>query len=191
MTNRYFAQRGPEAARLRASGASDGPAAARRTGSERRRAGWGLAVAVALASAGACMPAPQTGNTPAAGAEMPRTIVDPYLKIQSALASDSMDEVKASAGNIATAATALGAPAMKIDMAAVQLASATELPDARAKFGTLSAAIDTYMTGLHLTPPEGVKVAVCPMVRKPWMQAGDTIANPYYGKEMPTCGSFR
>jgi hypothetical protein len=139
----------------------------------------------------ACAPAPQTGNTPAAGAEMPRTIVDPYLKIQSALASDSMDEVKANAGNIATAATSLGAPAMKIDTTAVQLASATEIADARDKFGALSDAIDTYMTGLHLTPPDGVKVAFCPMVRKPWLQEGATIANPYYGKEMPTCGSFR
>ena len=102
--------------------------------------GWGMAVA--LASAGACMPAPQTSNTPAAGTAMSRAIVDPYLKIQSALADDSMDEVRANAGNIATAATALGAPAMKIDMAAVQLASATELPDARTRFGALSEAID-------------------------------------------------
>jgi membrane fusion protein, copper/silver efflux system len=150
---------------------------------------WGLAASLTIASA--CMPAPQTSNTPAAGTAMPRTIVDPYLKIQSALADDRIDEVKANAGNIATAATALGAPAMKIDMAAVQLTSATELSDARTKFGTLSEAIDTYMTGLHLTPPEGVKVAVCPMVNKPWMQEGGTIANPYYGKDMPTCGSFR
>jgi hypothetical protein len=102
-----------------------------------------------------------------------------------------MDEVKANAGNIATAAASLGAPAMKIDMAAVQLTSATELPAARDRFGALSEAIDAYMTGLKLTPPEGVRVAVCPMVHKPWLQEGSAIANPYYGKEMPTCGSFR
>ena len=122
---------------------------------------------------------------------MPSSIVDPYLKIQTALAEDRVDEVRANAGNIATAATTLGAPAMKIDTAALQLASATELDDARDKFGRLSEAIDAYMTGLKLTPPEGVKVAVCPMVNKPWLQEGSTIANPYYGKEMPTCGSFR
>jgi hypothetical protein len=29
------------------------------------------------------------------------------------------------------------------------------------------------------------------MVQKPWLQASATIENPYYGKEMPTCGSFR
>ncbi len=153
---------------------------------------WRLAAAViGAATALVCAPAPQTGNTPASGSELPRSIVDPYLKIQSALADDSMDGVKANAGDIATASTALGAPAMKIDTAAVQLAAAAELPDAREKFGTLSEAIDAYMTGLKLKAPEGVRVAVCPMVHKPWLQEGSTIANPYYGKEMPTCGNFR
>jgi len=151
----------------------------------------GLALTALIATSVACMPAPQTSNTPAAGAEMPRSIVDPYLKIQSALANDSTDEVRANAGNIATAATALGSPAMKIDTAAVQLTSASDLNDARDKFGRLSEAIDAYMTGLKLVPPAGVKIAMCPMVQKPWLQEGDAIANPYYGKEMPTCGSFR
>jgi HPt (histidine-containing phosphotransfer) domain-containing protein len=152
-------------------------------------AAWGFVAA--LAFTGACAPAPQTKNTPAAGTSLTRDIVDPYLQIQTALADDKTDGVKAHAGEIATAATALGAPAMKIDTAALQLASATELADAREKFGTLSEAIDTYMTGLHLTPPDGVKVAYCPMVNKPWLQQGDTIDNPYYGKEMPTCGNFK
>ena len=122
---------------------------------------------------------------------MSRAVLDPYLKIQAALADDSMDGVKQNAGSIATAATALGAPAMKIDTAAVQLAAATEIADARNTFGTLSEAIDTYMTGLKLTAPEGLKVAVCPMVHKPWLQASATIDNPYYGKSMSTCGNFR
>ena len=149
------------------------------------------AAALLVTAAAACAPAPQTSNTPAAGTEMPRSIVDPYLKIQSALADDSMDGVKQNAGNVATAASGLGSPAMKIDMAAVQLTSAGDLADARDKFGRLSEAIDAYMTGLKLTPPEGVRVAVCPMVNKPWLQEGAAISNPYYGKEMPTCGNFR
>jgi Cu(I)/Ag(I) efflux system membrane fusion protein len=151
----------------------------------------GLTAVVAIAAAVACAPAPQTSNTPAAGSEMPRSIVDPYLKIQSALADDSMDGVKQHAGEIATAATALGAPAMKIDTAAVQLAAAADLANARETFGRLSEAIDAYMTGLKLKAPDGVRVAMCPMVQKPWLQEGSTIANPYYGKEMPTCGNFR
>jgi Cu(I)/Ag(I) efflux system membrane fusion protein len=152
-----------------------------------RAQGLGLVLLIAAA----CAPAPAMDNTPKAGTEMSRAVIDPYLKIQAALADDSMDGVQANAGSIATAATSLGAPAVKIDTAAVQLASATEIDDARNKFGALSEAIDTYMTGLHLFAPEGVKVAMCPMVQKPWLQADATIHNPYFGKSMQTCGSFR
>jgi len=122
---------------------------------------------------------------------MSAAVLDPYLKIQEALADDSMEGVKQNAGQIATASSALGAPAMKIDTSALQLASAVEIDDARTKFATLSEAIDNYMTGLHLKAPEGVRVAVCPMVQKPWLQKGEAIANPYYGKEMLTCGTLR
>ena len=150
-----------------------------------------LGLIALMASVSACAPAPQTDKTPKAGTEMSRTVVDPYLKIQTALADDSVDGVKANAGNIATAATALGAPAIRISTAAVQLASAAEIEDARDKFGALSEAIDAYMTGLKLKAPEGIKVAVCPMVEKPWLQADAAINNPYFGKSMQTCGSFR
>jgi hypothetical protein len=156
--------------------------------SRRAKAG-GLAVLTFAAAA--CAPAPQTDKTPKAGSPMSRAVLDPYLKIQEALAADSMDGVNAHAGEIATAATSLGAPAMKIDTTALQLASAAEIGDARDRFGALSDAIDNYMTGLRLTAPEGVKVAFCPMVHKPWLQTDATINNPYFGKSMPTCGSFR
>ena len=122
---------------------------------------------------------------------MSQAIVEPYLTIQTALANDSIDEVKAGAGNVATAATSLGAPAMRIDTAAVQLSSAADLADAREKFGALSDAIVAYMDGLGLTPPDGVRIAYCPMAKKPWLQQGSTLANPYHGSAMPTCGNFR
>jgi len=154
-----------------------------------------LGIALAM-TASACMPAPGTQNTPAAGSQMTRAIIDPYLKISAALADDKTDEIHSAAGSIVTAATSLGSPAMKIDGAALQLAAASEaappdIKDVRDKFGALSEAIDVYMTGLHLTPPDGVKIAYCPMANKPWMQEGEVLTNPYYGKEMPTCGNFR
>ena len=159
---------------------------------------WGLAwmpvIAWAVLAAGCSEKA--FPKAPPAGSEMSRAIIDPYLKIQAALADDRTEGIHSNAGGIVTAATALGAPAMKIDTAAIQLAAASEaeppdIKDVREKFGMLSEAIDVYMTGLHLAAPEGVKVAVCPMVNKPWLQEGSALANPYYGKEMLTCGSFR
>jgi hypothetical protein len=151
-------------------------------------------IACVASLATAC--APTVGKTPESGTAMPPSIVEPYLEIQSSLADDRSDNIQARAGDIATAATALGAPAMKIDTAALQLSAAAEAADPdlaalRERFGALSEAIDAYMTGLKLRPPDGVRVAFCPMVSKPWMQKGDTLANPYYGKEMPTCGSFK
>jgi hypothetical protein len=131
------------------------------------------------------------GNAPKEGSPLPASIAEPYLRIHDELAVDSMDNVKQNAGDIATAASALGAPAMKIDTAAVQLAAAGDLALARDRFGVLSDAIVTYMTGLKLAAPDGVRTAFCPMAQRPWLQKGDTIANPYYGKEMPTCGEFR
>jgi hypothetical protein len=135
--------------------------------------------------------APGAKETPKSGSAMPASIIDPYLTIHDALAVDSIEGVRQNAGEIATAATALGAPAMKIDTAAVQLAAAGDLEAARDRFGALSEAITTYMTGLGLTAPDGVRTAYCPMVHHPWLQRGDTLANPYYGKAMPTCGDFR
>jgi Cu(I)/Ag(I) efflux system membrane fusion protein len=150
-----------------------------------------ISLLILALTAAACTPAPGTSSTPAAGSRLPASIVDPYLDIQTALAQDRADEVRAKAGEIATAATALGAPAMKIDTAAVQLASAGEVADARQKFGTLSDAMIAYMDGLHLKAPDGVRTAYCPMAKKPWLQKGDTLANPYYGTSMPTCGEFK
>ena len=122
---------------------------------------------------------------------MPASIIDPYLAIEDGLANDKIDQLRTNAGNLATAAAALGSPAVKIDTAAVQLASATDIEDARNKFGTLSDAVVAYVDGLHLKPGEGVRQAYCPMKRKPWLQKGDTIANPYYGSSMLTCGNFK
>jgi hypothetical protein len=127
----------------------------------------------------------------ARGGEMPRSIIDPYLKIQTALASDSTEGIRANAGDMATAATALGAPAARIHAAALQLASSGGLDDAREKFGRVSEGIDAYMTGLSLKTPQAVRIAYCPMAQKPWLQQDGPLANPYYGKSMPGCGSFR
>ena len=138
----------------------------------------------------ACTRSPQT-STASTASQLPQSIVDPYLKIQTALAQDRMDDVKANAGNIATAAASLGAPAAKIDTAAVQLASSTALDDARTKFGTLSDAVIAYMDNQHVKAPDGVRKAYCPMAQKPWLQRGDTLENPYYGQSMPTCGEFK
>jgi len=123
-------------------------------------------------------------------AEISRALVQPALDIQVALASDSMDGVKSNASLVETQAAKLGAPAVKIVSAAKQLEKTTKIEDARVAFGALSEAIVGYMDAQKLSPASGVRVAFCPMVRKPWLQKDGAIRNPYYGSAMLTCGSF-
>jgi hypothetical protein len=123
--------------------------------------------------------------------ELSQGVVDPYLSADAALAADRFEGVKANATDISSAARSLGPSALAIDAAAVQLASAGDIDDARIKFGALSEAIDAYMADQHLAPPAGVRVAFCPMAMRPWLQRDGALRNPYYGSHMLTCGSFR
>ena len=147
--------------------------------------------AIFVIGAVVCSCSPAVKGTQTSGGQMSAAVLDPYLDIQEALAQDSLDQVKINAGNLATAATSLGGPAMKIDTTAIQLAAAEDLEGARDRFGALSEAVVDYMAGFKLSPPDGVRQAYCPMVKKPWLQRGGMLANPYYGKQMPTCGEFK
>jgi hypothetical protein len=119
-------------------------------------------------------------------------IVDPALAIQSALAKDSLANIQANAGRIEDEAGKLGAPAAKIAAAARELKATTKLADARGAFGKMSDAIVAYMDEQKLSlDPKLARIAFCPMVNKPWLQKDGPIQNPYYGTEMPTCGSFK
>jgi hypothetical protein len=119
-------------------------------------------------------------------------IVEPAVAIQVALAKDSMANVQANAGAIEEQASKLGAPASKVAAAAKELKAATKLPDARTAFGKLSEAIVAYVDDQKLSlDPKLARIAFCPMLNKPWLQKDGPIQNPYYGTEMPTCGSFK
>jgi len=149
-----------------------------------------LLAAFALVTATACnRPAPRAA-APAAS-ELSAGVVEPYLRVGNALASDSVEGVQADAKQIRSAAQALRPRATTIEMAAAGLAAAGDLRDARTQFGVLSETIDAYMAAEHLAPPAGVRAAFCPMAVRPWLQKGATLRNPYSGSQMLTCGSFR
>jgi Protein of unknown function (DUF3347) len=123
--------------------------------------------------------------------EIAPSLVEPYVRVQSALAADKIDGVKADAAAIGAAAGKLGEPAEPIAAAAKRLEEAANLKDARKAFGEVSDALFAYVKTTGATMPAGVKRAYCPMVNKSWLQKGDKIQNPYYGSEMLDCGSFR
>jgi hypothetical protein len=133
-------------------------------------------------------------------------LAENYMTIQTALAGDSIDGVAASANAIAKTSAALltdfniqqaGIGAADADVlskmlpglqaAAVALAKAETLDAARGAFGDISEAMVNYR---NLATGELPHVAYCPMVKKSWLQSGETIANPYYGSAMLRCGSI-
>lgn len=122
-----------------------------------------------------------------------------YLAIQTALAGDSLDQVREHASALEKLATAeftergdvgaagSGSQAEAIKAAAAKLAGAKDIDGARLAFGDLSEAL---VRSGALIPEGQLKVAYCPMAGKHWLQTGNEIANPYYGSKMLRCGSF-
>ena len=119
------------------------------------------------------------------------TMVDRAVAIQVSLSHDKMDGVSANATGIATDAGSLGKPGEKIVAGAMALQKAKKIDEAREAFGRMSEALVAYLDAQKQKPGNGVRVAYCPMVRKPWLQKDGAIQNPYYCASMLTCGSFK
>src|SRR5262245_6478528 len=126
-----------------------------------------------------------------AAADLPSALLDPYLQVQVALASDQFTGVTAHAQQIVTAATAMGKDAEPIAAAAKKLNAAKDIAVARTAFGEVSQAIATYAEKTKSNFGPGVRMAYCPMVDRPWLTKDKEIKNPYYGAAMLTCGSFK
>jgi len=95
-----------------------------------------------------------------------------YEKVHTALAADDLFGAK-------SAAKDLGEEGMDI-------AKAGSLKDARAGFEKLTSRAKALVPG-----QSGYHVFHCPMLKKDWVQASTTVANPYGGKEMAGCGEIQ
>ncbi len=119
-----------------------------------------------------------------------QSVFDHYLKIQTSLAHDSLAGVAENAGAIAkTVRTDARELPAAIGAQAEALAKATDLKSARAAFKPLSQSLIQYLVEHKI---KGLYVQVyCPMADARWLQADKNVANPYLGKEMPTCGEIQ
>ena len=108
---------------------------------------------------------------------------DHYEAIRVALAADSITDVAGEATALALLAEQIaGADAKKH---AEGVANAKDVKAVREHFGPLSAALIPVFEKARL---KDVSYFTCPMVKQSWAQKGKEIQNPYYGKEMLTCG---
>ena len=133
-------------------------------------------------------------------------MIENYLRIQTSLANDSIDQIpnyalaihKAAADlQVAEGASACGMKDMdaekcknimpNIAEASATLSKSQNIEDARLIFGELSESMIEFR---NMIPGEKPKVAYCGMVKKAWLQSDDEISNPYYGSSMLRCGSL-
>ncbi|MEO7274568.1 MAG: DUF3347 domain-containing protein [Vicinamibacterales bacterium] len=120
-----------------------------------------------------------------------KAIVASYLDIQSQLVADKIDTVKAQARTIGAQAAKLEKGGGAIVAAAAEVEKAADIKAVREAFGPLSAAVVDAAKADGWSDVSGLKLAYCPMVKQTWLQSGEAIQNPYFGKAMATCGEFR
>ncbi len=113
-------------------------------------------------------------------------IVKAYADLNAALAADKDGDSELTALTAAIHTDADLAPvADKLAMLAGK-----PIADKRTGLKGVSTDLLGYVHG-HAGGDMKVREAFCPMFDAGWIQTGDTIANPYYGSQMLTCGSFR
>lgn len=156
---------------------------------------------LALALVAAALTSPARAHSPAFTPEFVTSLVQPYLAVQTSLAADQLHDAKAGAaafleamqqaprsGDAARQAAALTAPAQII-------AVASDIATARTEFLALSTAFTSLVEHVGTTHGETLYVAHCPMAfgnrGADWVQASQTLANPYYGASMLRCGTIK
>ena len=117
-----------------------------------------------------------------------QSLLEPYFRLQSALVEDRIDTVEADAAELVRRAATLGEAGKPIRNAAAELRTSTDLASARAAFGKLSDVVIAYSERTKVSRGAGVARMYCPMLKKSWLQKGEEIKNPYYGKAMLDCG---
>jgi len=115
------------------------------------------------------------------------SIVDPYLRIQRALNADTVTGIQRDARIIALEAAKIGPSGSAMQAAAAEMQEAADLKAARTAFAKLGDAIIAHAKSAGASLDD-VRVAYCPMAQKYWLQKGETIQNPYYGRQMSECG---
>lgn len=147
-----------------------------------------LAAFVTNARAGhRTFPKEQTG----ALMEPVKSVLDNYLKIQSALANDSTDGVASNASAIASAVRGDSMKMLSPEVAnqADALAKAKDVAAARKAFKPLSKSLIQYLADHNVT--DTYVEVYCPMAKASWLQKSDKIDNPYLDASMRGCGQIQ
>jgi len=118
-------------------------------------------------------------------------VLEQYVKIQAALAADSLEGIPEAAAAIAAASkeNAGALPEATVSQAEA-VAKATDIKAARTAFKPLSTTLIAAANAQKSKIGRYFE-AFCPMADAAWIQADKKVANPYYGTSMLTCGEIR
>lgn len=142
---------------------------------------------------GAHQPASNARTEPAPALPKPvKAVFDSYIRIQTALAQDSLQGVSTNATAIAEAVQHDSAKTLPADVAkqAEALAKASDIKAAREAFKPLSDSLIKYLAANKAHAGHYVQV-FCSMANGRWLQIGSVVSNPYYGKSMLRCGKIK
>ncbi|HUT89444.1 MAG TPA: efflux RND transporter periplasmic adaptor subunit [Thermoguttaceae bacterium] len=135
-------------------------------------------------------------------------VYDAYLALQTALADDRLDEagrafvaLRQAVGRIDTSVLegrtlrAWQTAAAEIEPALETDSQAADLDQLRERFEPISEAMLGVVDAFGHTREAALHKAFCPMAFKnkgaAWLQAGEKIANPYFGHKMLRCGEIQ
>jgi len=144
-----------------------------------------ITVAVATALAGQSDNA-GTGSTPE------KQAYENYIKIQAALAADSLKGVPEAAQAVAQAVRAdtdKKLPAAAAEQAE-QVGKAANVSSARETFKALSKTLIDYRKKSQPLMSQYHEV-YCPMADASWLQPDKNVKNPYFGFAMLSCGTIK
>lgn len=123
---------------------------------------------------------------PCCDTEAATSIVSAYIKLNDRLAGDDDAGAKLALTALANAT----ATELPTESAALTALADKTIKEKREGLKPISAKLIAYAKQ-HKGGEAKVAEAYCPMADASWIQTGATIANPYYGSEMLTCGSFK
>lgn len=135
-------------------------------------------------------------DAPAAQTPLPepaQTVFANYFKIQTALATNSLEGVSADAAAIERSIREDAGQTFssgEAGSAARDLAGAANLDAARQIFKRLSGALIKYADAHPEYAGHFVKV-YCPMANVMWLQKDSVVNNPFLGKDQASCGQIK
>jgi hypothetical protein len=127
-------------------------------------------------------------------------VITAYLGVKNSLTADNTDATKNQAKVLLAAINAVPADKLTVEQKALWISYTDKLQfnsrhisesDAiehqREHFASLSKNLFTVIKGLKLNTSV-IYEQYCPMKKATWLSETPAIKNPYFGKQMPTCG---